>query len=99
MRPGAPGDAEDLTQGFFTMLIERVDFASLSPERGSFRGFLKTALRRFVIGNDRRRAARAKYESKYALPFDGADVPDLEGMTPDEAFDRRWAHDVVQEML
>src|SRR5260221_4766653 len=41
-------DAEDLTQQFFAMLLSRRDLEKLSPERGSFRGFLKTALRNFL---------------------------------------------------
>src|SRR5204862_6164990 len=51
-------DAEDLTQQFFAMLIARRAFDKLSLERGGFRGFLKTALRRFAVGADREDASR-----------------------------------------
>jgi hypothetical protein len=34
-------DARDLTQGFFTALLERRDFEALRRERGRFRAFLR----------------------------------------------------------
>src|ERR1051326_3827289 len=52
LRPVATPEAEDLTQQFFTMLLDRSAFTKLAPERGSFRGFLKTALRYFLIDQD-----------------------------------------------
>ena len=51
-------DAEDLTQQFFAMLLARRDLEKLSPDRGSFRGFLKTALRNFVLSAGRANAVR-----------------------------------------
>ncbi len=90
-------DAEDLVQQFFGMLLERVDFASLSPERGSFRGFLKTALRRFVVSDERKRAVR-----RAGFRFDEAEAEWREQAgpaTPEEAFDRQWAREVLHEAL
>src|SRR6185369_5234403 len=51
-------DAEDVTQQFFAMLLARRDLENLSPDRGSFRGFLKTALKHFVLSADRAAAVR-----------------------------------------
>jgi RNA polymerase sigma-70 factor (ECF subfamily) len=87
-------DAEDLTQQFFTTLLSRGDLEKLSPERGSFRGFLKTALRNALISADR--AARAR---PALFPYEQAETawqqhPDL---GPDEAFDRAWARTVLLE--
>ena len=44
--------AEDLTQAFFTRFLERAWYSSADPERGRFRTFLLTALKRFLIDAD-----------------------------------------------
>ena len=95
-------DAEDLVQQFFGMLLERVDFASLSPDRGSFRGFLKTALRRFVVSDERKRAVRAPREGARLFRFEEAEAEWRERAgeaTPEAAFDRGWAREVLLEAL
>src|SRR6188474_2484578 len=52
-------EAEDLTQGFFTTLLEGNDIRAADPARGRFRGFLLTALKRYVI-NEHERATAAR---------------------------------------
>jgi RNA polymerase sigma factor (sigma-70 family) len=82
-------DAEDLTQQFFAMLLARRDLEKLSPDRGSFRGFLKTALRNFVLSAGRAAAVRA------TVPL--RDEADLH--SPEQAFDREWARGVLAEAV
>ena len=59
-RQGHPTDeAQDLTQGFFTRLIEKGDIASADRSRGRFRSFLLTACRHFLSNEwDRTRALK-----------------------------------------
>jgi RNA polymerase sigma factor (sigma-70 family) len=83
-------DAEDLTQQFFAMLLARRDLEKLAPERGSFRGFLKTALRHFVLGAARAASLRATVP----LVKEEADL-----RTPEQAFDREWARGVLAEAV
>ena len=92
-------DAEDVTQDFFEMLLRRVDFATLSPDRGSFRGFLKTALRRFVVSSDRKRIVRETQVLRFADLDKGwfEMLRQQRELTPDEAFDWAWARDVMEE--
>jgi len=78
-------DAEDLTQQFFAMLLARRDLEKLTPERGSFRGFLKTALRHFVLSAGRAASLRATVPLREA-----ADLT-----SPELAFDREWARGVL----
>lgn len=85
LRPGA--EAEDLTQQFFAMLLDRRDLEKLSPERGSFRGFLKTALRNFVLSAERARRPAV-------VP-----VEPPAGPSPEEAFDREWARSLLAEAV
>ncbi len=100
MRPMDAADAEDLTQGFFSMLLTRVDLSALSPDKGSFRGFLKTALRRFVISEQRKDFARSRAEARLDLPFGEAEqLRPVEAPSPEAAFDRAWMRTVVEQML
>ncbi len=82
-------DAEDLTQQFFAMLLARRDLEKLSPERGSFRGFLKTALRHFVTSAGRAASLRATVPLKEEADF----------RSPEQAFDREWARGVLAEAV
>src|SRR5437764_13524859 len=50
-----PEEAQDLTQGFFALLLERRDFESVRREKGRLRSFLLASLKHF-LANDRRRA-------------------------------------------
>src|ERR1051326_5260823 len=48
-RGHAPHDAQDLTQEFFTRLLEKKKLAGLTREGGKFRSFLLTALNHFLV--------------------------------------------------
>ncbi|HXX94392.1 MAG TPA: sigma-70 family RNA polymerase sigma factor [Planctomycetota bacterium] len=91
LRPSA--DAEDLAQQYFTLLLSRRDLERLSPDRGSFRGFLKTSLRNFLASADRSQAARPRL-----FPFEEAEAAWKEDrVPPEQAFDREWARGVLLE--
>lgn len=93
LRRVSPADAEDLTQQFFAMLLSRRDLEKLSPERGSFRGFLKTALRNFLASSDRAALARPA-----PFPFPEAESTwKNEALSPEDAFDREWVRNVLTE--
>jgi len=92
-------DAEDLTQQFFAMLLARRAFDKLSPDRGSFRGFLKTALRRFAVSAERKEAAREPRDGARLFRFEEAEALHVRDRSPEDAFDREWARGVVTEMM
>ena len=48
-----PEEAEDLTQGFFELLLERRDLDSVRKEKGRLRSYLLASLKHFTA--DRRR--------------------------------------------
>src|SRR5262245_10964344 len=54
-----PEDAQDLTQAFFTRLLEKGDLRLADPERGRFRSFLLAALKHF-LAHERDRARAQK---------------------------------------
>jgi len=105
LRPVDTPEAEDLTQQFFTMLLDRSAFAKLAPQRGSFRGFLKTALRYFLIDQDRSALARAPRDGARFFPFAEAEAAwkdarrDAAPPNPEDVFDREWARGVLLEAV
>ena len=54
-----PEEAEDLTQGFFALLLERRDFDTVRKEKGRLRSYLLTSLKHFLT-NERNRAMAIK---------------------------------------
>ena len=98
------GDTEDLTQGFFTQLLEKNYLKVADRERGRFRSFLLTSLKNYLA--DQRNRARAQKrggeEPQLQLDFDRAETHYLEPAqetTPETLFERRWAVTVLGEVL
>src|SRR5206468_3526514 len=59
-RQGAgPEEAQDLTQGFFALLLERRDLRTVRKEKGRLRSYLLSALKHFLV-DERRRAMAIK---------------------------------------
>ena len=92
-----PEEAQDLTQGFFTRLLERHDIRAADPARGRFRSFLLTALKRYAM-NEHERATSAKRGGRHvhlSLDFEEAErsyrMESISHDTPDRVFDRKWA--------
>src|SRR6266542_6843086 len=55
----SPEDAQDLTQIFFSRLLEKNFFANADRDRGKFRTFLLGSLKNFLV-NEWKRAGRLK---------------------------------------
>ena len=96
-RNGADADqALDLTQAFFTRLLEEGDLADLDRGSGRFRSWLLSSVKHF-IANDRDRECAPKRGGRSAIQIDAADAESrycLEpssDVTPDRIFERRWA--------
>jgi RNA polymerase sigma factor (sigma-70 family) len=97
-----PEEAEDVVQQFFAQILDRGDLARLSPERGSFRGFFKTALKRFLIDDERRRRVRMPGNTTRLFRFEEAETQvrlRKEALTPEDAFDREWARGILTESM
>ena len=50
-------DAEDLTQGFFALLLQRRNFDDVRKEKGRLRSYLLTSLKHFLVSEHRRAMA------------------------------------------
>ncbi len=98
-------DAEDLTQAFFTRLLEKDFLAAVDRGKGRFRSFLLAACRHF-LANERDRALAwkrggrcrtvqldpAAAEARYSGEASSA-------AAPDRLFDRRWALALLDRVL
>ena len=63
------GDAaEDLTQAFFVHFLEKETFSVADPQRGRFRAFLLTAVKRFLINAHAETQAAKRGGGKVAAP-------------------------------
>jgi DNA-directed RNA polymerase specialized sigma24 family protein len=90
-------DAEDLTQAFFSRMLEHRDFARADPRRGKFRSFLLASLKHF-LSNERDRAQARKRGGDVVHVEIGVDTSD-DALTPEQVFDRQWALTVVERAL
>ncbi len=88
--------ARELRQQFFAMLLERGDLDRVAAARGSFRGFLKTAIRHFTI--DVLRAERARPPAEPIDP-DAVVAADADARGPEAAFDEAWSRQVLDEAV
>lgn len=97
--------AQDLTQEFFTRLIENRSIGMACRERGRFRSFLLASVKHF-LANQRDHDRAAKRGGGYALlPLDpeSGEVrygrEPVDDRTPDKAFEKRWALAVLERTL
>ena len=98
-----PDDAADLTQAFFTRLIEHHVVAEADPERGLFRSFLLTCLKNFL--SDQRDKALARKRGGghvFTVDFQAEEAclrhEPVEHSTPEKAFERRWALALLEQV-
>lgn len=91
----AEGDeAQDLTQSFFALALEKGTFDRYDPGRARFRTFLRLVLDGFVA-NERKAARREKRGGgALALDFESAEAElarsPSQDLTPEEYFHREW---------
>jgi RNA polymerase sigma-70 factor (ECF subfamily) len=99
-------DARDLTQAFFTRVLEKGFFGQARQERGRFRSFLLTAVRHFLANQRDAERARKRGGGQTQVPLDierdgerFIQLEPQEGLTPEHLFERRWALLVLDHAL
>lgn len=93
-------EAEDLTQAFFTALIERRIDELADPSRGRFRSLLLTALMRWLANAEEHRRALRRGGGVTPLNLADASVPaEPSSADPELAFQREWAMTVLSRAL
>ena len=104
-RGHSPEDAQDLTQAFFTRLMEKNWVASADQTKGRFRTFLLTAMKHFLADEwDRERAQkRGGGIAPLTLELTTAEAQysrePADAQTPEHIFERRWALTLLDQVL
>ena len=104
-RGHTPHEAEDLTQSFFALLLEKRWLDDVDRDRGRFRAFLLAAIKHF-LANERDKALAQKRGGGQALiSLDAGDAEaryrrePADPLTPEKLFARRWAETLLAQVL
>jgi RNA polymerase sigma factor (sigma-70 family) len=98
-------DAQDVIQSFFLHLLEKNLPSRATPELGRFRSFLLGSLRNFIHVTHRnatRERRGGPSNSHVSLQDEEHDLESqlaIDDPSPDLAFDREWAHTLIQIAL
>lgn len=98
-----PADAEDLTQGFFALLVKREMLTRVDAAKGRLRCFILHALKQFKIDEHRKRVAAKRGGGVCNLSIDVELAEDryrlelADGSNPEQVFERRWALDLLSQ--
>jgi len=101
----SPSDAQDVTQEFFRLFLEKNWLRDVDRNRGRLRSFLITALKRFMANEWRRVTAQKRGHSQPHFSIDTAFAESRyasqsgDQFAADEIFDREWALKLLELTL
>ena len=103
-----PEEAEDLTQGFFALLLERGDLSTVRKEKGRLRSYLLASVKNFLADEWRREMAIKRGRRQGLIPLeelranervDPASARVAETLSADQLYERRWALALMEQVL
>jgi RNA polymerase sigma factor (sigma-70 family) len=100
-----PEEAQDLTQGFFALLLERRDLKTVRKEKGRLRSYLVASLKNFLADKSRHAMAVKRGKGQRLIPLDELGVdervqmepPDL--VTAEQVYEHRWASTLLEHVI
>lgn len=98
-------DAQDLTQEFFTRLLEKNYVQSADASKGRFRTFLLTAVTRFLVNEwewsqaQKRGGGREHFSLDIQNVENGCQRELMDGATPETMYERHWAETILSTVL
>jgi len=98
-------DAQDLTQSFFTRIIEKGGLAFADPELGRFRSYLLGAMKHFLANEWHRARTQKRGGGATFLDLDALDpearyaLEPAQSTDPDASFDREWARESIARAM
>jgi RNA polymerase sigma factor (sigma-70 family) len=96
-RGHGPEEARDLTQEFFSRLLQKKWLREADPSRGKFRTFLLSALSHFLANEWHQAQAAKRGGGQACIALDALEAEERftleprDNATPAALFDRRWA--------
>ncbi len=103
-RGHAPHDAQDLTQAFFSDLLERNPTVA-DPSRGKFRSYLLGALKHFLANDWNRQQTQKRGGGQMIVEWDALDAESRYALEPleqndaDTLYDKRWAMELLDRAM
>jgi RNA polymerase sigma factor (sigma-70 family) len=100
-----PEEAEDLTQGFFALLLERKDLNTVRKEKGRLRSYLIVSLKNFLADESRHAMAIKRGKGQRLIPLEELGVDEriqmepADLMTAEQIYEHRWASAVLEHVL
>jgi RNA polymerase sigma-70 factor (ECF subfamily) len=100
-----PEEAQDLTQGFFALLLERKDLDVVRQEKGRLRSYLLVSLKNFLAKARRRELAIKRGGGQALVPLDEllarerADLEPADALSAERIYERRWALALLEQVL
>ncbi|HWB60358.1 MAG TPA: sigma-70 family RNA polymerase sigma factor [Chthoniobacteraceae bacterium] len=100
-----PEEAEDMTQEFFSRLLEKNYLADVDRAKGKFRSFLLVSLKHFLSKEWERARAQKRGGGRPIIALDSltaearARIEPTDNLSPDKAFERQWALTVLDQAL
>lgn len=100
-----PEEAQDLTQGFFAVLLEHRDLDAVRREKGRLRSYLLVSLKNFLAKARRREMAVKRGEGRALVPLDELLIRERAALEPadmlsaDRIYERRWALTLLEQVL
>ena len=98
-------EAEDLTQAFFVLLLQRRNFADVRKEKGRLRSYLLTSLKHFLVSQHRRAVTVKRGKGQQPVPLQElaaigrADIEPADHLSADRIYERRWALTLMEQVL
>ncbi len=100
-----PEEAEDLTQGFFALLLERRDLDTVRKEKGRLRSYLLTSVKHFLASEQRRAMAVKRGKGEQPIPLEELrknerfEMEPADPLTSERIYERRWASALMEQVL
>ena len=104
-RVGNVHEAQDLTQAFFSHLLEKQAIARADRDRGRFRAFLIAALKNFLANEWEKARAEKRGGGKAPLSIDvdsgesRYQIEPAHELTPETLYERRWVLTLLDRVL
>jgi RNA polymerase sigma-70 factor (ECF subfamily) len=98
-------EAEDLTQEFFSRLLEKEWLTAVDRDKGKFRSFLLASVKHFLANEWDKARAQKRGGGRRPVALDGLDaearyaIEPADELTPERLFERRWAMAVLGQVL
>lgn len=100
-----PDEARDLTQAFFTELLEKDMLQGIDRSKGRFRSFLLASLKNFLSHERDRAQALKRGGGTRTVSMDAAAAEGrfqrepVENLTPEQIFERRWGLTLMERAM